>query len=189
MSQLGRRAAILFLPAAVVLLGALLAIYVVTQQEERQGANEMPAALANDAVRQLDAGVTPERVTEALPAVDIGSSLQAWVAVYDRSGKPLSSSGRLDGEPPAPPSGVFDSARSGEDRVTWQPRPGVRQATVVVAYDHGYVIGGRSLREVEARIDRIGELLVAAAAAGMVGLAAASLIAARLDTWLSVPAG
>ena len=42
-------------------------------------------------------------------------------------------------------------ARRGEDRLTWQPEPGVRSATVVVHYQGaqaGFVMAGRSLREV-----------------------------------------
>ena len=170
----------LFLPAAAVLLAALLGVYAVGQQQERQGANEIPATLASDAARQLDAGSSPDSLTSALPAVDIASSLQAWLAVYDRSGHPIASSGRLDGELPQLPLGVLESARSGEDRVTWQPRLGVRQATVVIPYGRGYVAGGRSLREVEARIDRLGVLVGTVAAAGLVLVGAASLAGAAV---------
>lgn len=48
------------------------------------------------------------------------------------AGRPVVSSGTLDGKPPTLPRGVFVyTAKAGEDRVTWQPRSGVRQAVVV----------------------------------------------------------
>ena len=46
--------------------------------------------------------------------------------------------------------------------MTWEPRAGVRIASVTVPWHGGTVLGGRSLREVERQEDNI--LLVAAAA-------------------------
>jgi len=58
----------------------------------------------------------------------------------------------LSGSTPVPPLGVFDSVRSrGEDRITWQPAPGVRSAAVITHYQQGFVLVGRSLRLVEQR--------------------------------------
>jgi uncharacterized protein YacL len=39
----------------------------------------------------------------------------------------------------------------GENRITWQPREGVRIAAVIVSYQNGFVLAGRNLREVEIR--------------------------------------
>ncbi len=53
---------------------------------------------------------------------------------------------------------TVSASRVGEDRITWQPEPGIRSAVVVVHYTGatpGYVMAGRSLREVEWRIDRL----------------------------------
>jgi len=72
------------------------------------------------------------------------------------AGRPVVSSGTLDGKPPTLPRGVFvHTAKAGEDRVTWQPRPGVRQAVVVRRIEGssgGFAVAGRSLREVENRV-------------------------------------
>jgi len=47
---------------------------------------------------------------------------------------------------------VLSSTKNGsENWVTWQPRGGVRIAAVVVKSQGGYVLAGRSLREVEKR--------------------------------------
>jgi hypothetical protein len=65
----------------------------------------------------------------------------------------------LNGQSPHLPDGVLDYVRRhGEDRITWQPEPGVRIATVVTRYSSarsGFVLVGRSMREVEKRIDQI----------------------------------
>jgi hypothetical protein len=76
--------------------------------------------------------------------------------VFDDSGNVLGSSATLHGAIPIYPSGVLDyTLKNGEDRLTWQPERGVRMATVVVRYSKGFVMAGRSLREVEIRIGNI----------------------------------
>lgn len=57
------------------------------------------------------------------------------------------------------------AAREGGNRVTWQPSPDVRIALVVVpvrGHPDLVVLAGRSLREVEARVDRIGKMCLLA---------------------------
>ncbi len=59
------------------------------------------------------------------------------------------------GEIPLPPPGVFAYTRTNrQNRVTWQPEPAVRIAAViqhVAGAKPGFVLAGRSLREVEVR--------------------------------------
>jgi hypothetical protein len=77
--------------------------------------------------------------------------------MYDQAGKPVAGSGELNGKLPTLPEGVFKYAKNkGEDRITWQPEKGIRSAIVVVSYNSpnaqgGFVMAGRSLREVEKR--------------------------------------
>jgi len=88
--------------------------------------------------------------------VELATSLAPFIIVFDDSGNVLASSATLHGAVPVYPSGVLDYTRiNGEDRVTWQPENGVRMATVVIRYDTGFVLAGRSLREVEIRIGNI----------------------------------
>ena len=69
-----------------------------------------------------------------------------------RTGVETAASVILDGKTPALPAGVLESSKElGENRVTWQPRDGVRIAAIIVAYKDGYVLAGRNLREVEIR--------------------------------------
>ncbi len=79
------------------------------------------------------------------------------------------------------PVGVLESARSsGRNAVTWQPRPGVRVATVTVPWGGGTVLAGRSLRLVEEEASNL-ELVVGVAwLAILAALAVAALIVARL---------
>jgi hypothetical protein len=60
---------------------------------------------------------------------------------------------------PTFPPGILDYTRqNGEDRVTLQPESGVRIAAVVVRYNNGFVLAGRSLREVEKRESQVEQL-------------------------------
>jgi len=72
---------------------------------------------------------------------------------------------------------VFDYVRQhGEDRITWQPEPGVRSATVVTSYGGahpGFVLAGRSLRLVEERVDQLGLMV----GLGWFGILFAALVA------------
>ena len=90
---------------------------------------------------------------------NIATSLAPYIVLYDAEGNPFLSSATLDGKIPVPPKGVFASAKQyGEDIVTWQPRPDVRTAIVVRPYfgtRSGFVLAGRSMREVERREERL----------------------------------
>jgi hypothetical protein len=145
------------LAAAVTLLSGV--IYISLQQVIRLGANEPQVGLAEDAAHALAGGASPSSV---LPAgqVDLSSSISPYLVVYDSNGVPLASNAVLHGSIPALPPGVLDAARqSGENRVTLQPEPGIREAAVIVPVaggPGGYVLAARSLREPERLIDLVG---------------------------------
>ena len=148
-----------FLPAAVALTVAAGIAFLAVQQDLRIGANDVPQQLAEDAVAALDSGADPTTVVAAKP-VSIERSLAPFVVVYGPDGHVLATDGTLDGRPPALPPGVLQSAQdTGRDAVTWQPRSGVRVATVAIPWAGGTVVAGRSLRAIESRIDSI-QLLV-----------------------------
>ena len=74
---------------------------------------------------------------------------------------------------------MFDYVRThGEERVTWQPRPGVRIASVVVRTANGFVVAGRNMREIEIRENNVLKLAI-------LGWLAAS--AALTLLWLLTP--
>jgi len=151
-----------WLPLAAVITLLCGLVYLTAQQSLRQGANDPQIQMAEDAAMALAAGGTPETVLP-VAQVEMSSSLAPFMVIYNDMGKPLVSSGHLNGAVPLLPSGVFDyTHQNGEDRVSWQPKSGVRIAAVVVAYTGaqlGFVLAGRSLREVEKRESQVEQII------------------------------
>jgi hypothetical protein len=174
-----------WIPLAVAATCAIGFAYLVGQQSWRLGVDGMSEQLASDGSVAVAAGADPESVA-GTGTVDIATSIAPWVVVFGKDGKPVAGSGLLDGKLAQPPAGVFKSAQDGGphgDRVTWQPRQGIREAIVVHTVKSGpggFVVAGRSLHEAEAQIDTLGMLAAAAWLATM----AASLFAVWLMEWL-----
>lgn len=168
-----------WLLVAVVVTGLIGIVYAAVQQDIRQGANDPQIQVAEDAATRLAGG---EPVQSVVPSekVDIATSLAPYVIIFDASGNPIASSAQLNGQTPSIPMGIFDSVRqSGEDRITWQPQPGVRSAIVVTQFKgstSGFVVAGRSLREIEKREDGLLQILVA----GWVVMMLVTLVATAL---------
>lgn len=157
MARFLRRTVALWLPAAVGVSVMTAVVYAGVQQSFRRGADDPQIQMARDAAAQLSAGAAPVTVARG-PSVDIAASLAPYVIVYGADDGVLASTALLDGHAPTPPTGVLAAARDhGSDAVTWQPRSGVRQALEVVSWSGpagtGTVLAGRSLQEVESRID------------------------------------
>lgn len=154
---------------AVILAGIAtvlaLAVYVIPQQVLRQDANDPQIELAENLVQDLKSGST---LDESLPpeSIDISRSLSPFLIAYDAQGNPLASQAKLNGKIPAPSKEVFDHVRSeGEARITWAPQHGARYAAVILhvpgdgnTVNEGFVLAGRSLREVEIREKKLGDL-------------------------------
>lgn len=160
-----------------------LALYAIPQQVLRNGANDPQIQMATDLAAFLGQhGVATGLRQRALPQngdskVDMSQSLAPFLIVYNDAGQPLDSNAQLDGHIPAPPPGVFDYVRQhGEERVSWQPVlgsvSGVRVAAVVErvgGVQPGFVLAGRSLREVEVREEQVKQM-AGMAWLGMLGL-------------------
>ena len=170
----------LFLPSMVVATGLSGLVYAVVQQDLRSGANDPQERLARDAAIRLDGGASPATVVGST-TVDIASSLAPFIVVYSSTANVLATDGVLDGKAPMLPTGVLDSAtRTGRDAVTWQPREGVRVATVTIPWSGGTVISGRSLRLVEDRESTLLQIVAATWIAIGIALAIACIVAAWL---------
>jgi len=143
-----------WLPIAILATGLAWLPYVVGQQVLRQSANDPQIQMAQDIAAKLENG---QQIQQVMPSekVDIAKSLAPYIIIFDTNGKPVASSALLNGQTPTIPAGVFDDVRqTGEDRITWQPQPDVRSAIVVTQFrgpTPGFVLVGRSLREVEQR--------------------------------------
>lgn len=156
-----------------------LALYLIPQQVMRNGANDPQIEMATNLAARLGrfgvAGGLQQGAGNNGSVVDMAHSLSPFVIVYNDRGQVLGSTGQLDGQTPVPPAGVFNSVRvHGEERVTWRPGGGPRIAAVVERVngrEPGFVLAGRSLREVQARIDHVRNL------AGLTWLGMLALIA------------
>lgn len=128
-------------------------IYATVQQNYRTGANDPQLQIARDINAKLHQGKPVDNFFA--DTIDIAQSLSTFATLYDANGKPVRSSGYLDGKMPELPAGVLDFAKiHGGHEVTWQPRSGVRMAMVIIssnAFPAAFVASGRSLQEVEVR--------------------------------------
>ncbi|MGO4692579.1 hypothetical protein [Glaciibacter sp. 2TAF33] len=156
---------------ATVLLGA---VYVTAQQIERQGADDAGWRLASQVATELADGRSD--TLDALPRVDLETSLAPFVVVFDTADAAQSGNGYLGGELAEVPKGVLDAARAqGRNHVSWQPSDGVRFATVEMRAGDNVVLAGQSLAPSESRTDELGILLLAAWAVTMLVLVAGAL--------------
>ncbi|MHB9032433.1 MAG: hypothetical protein ACYC6L_05240 [Anaerolineae bacterium] len=172
----------IWLPLAALAVALAGLSYILVQQVLRQGANDPQVQLARDTAVDLAGGKLPQDV---LPAqIDLGTSLAPFIQVYSQNYVLAAGSALFKGMAPRVPSGVLEAARArGENRITWEPHPGLRIASVVVPVnggEGGYVLAGRSLAEVEARISNLGILVGLALISILVG----TLVAVGAVEWL-----
>ena len=183
-----RRTIAFLLPTTVVLAAGVAGIYGTVQQSYRSDANDPQTAIARDAVTRLDGGTDPKVVAAGQP-VDLASSLDTHITVYDTAGHSLASTATLNGTTPVIDKGVLDSARStGQDIVTWEPSSGVRVAAVALPWSGGTVVVGRSLQLVEQREDKLFVLCAALGGAAFAVLIVVCSIAAWVWPRAGTPA-
>ena len=150
-----RQKLIFWLPVALVTTVVCGLVYAAAQQNLRMAANDPQIQMSEDAAQQLAAG---QSVASILPTqtVEISQSLAPFILVFNEAGQLVGANGKLDGQAPTLPMGIFTYTQAHQqDRLTWQPRVGVRSAIVVTGYTgnngSGFVVAGRSLREIETR--------------------------------------
>jgi hypothetical protein len=145
-----RRFIAIFLPLAVLATLTCGLVYTEVQQELRSSANDPQYQMAEDTASRLDAGAKPADLVDTALTVDSATSLAPFTIIFDSAGRVLASDATLDGGQAVPPGGVLRAAKPGSpNAVTWQPRQGVRIASVTVAWSGGTVLVGRSLQRVE----------------------------------------
>lgn len=129
-------------------------IYATVQQTYRMGANDPQVEVTDQVANIIKQDIPLDAILGESEQVDMNSSLGLFVMIFDKDKKLVAGSAQLDGQTPTPPEGTFDKAKKkGDNRFTWQPKDGVRVAAVLKAVDDkGYVLAGRSLREVESRV-------------------------------------
>lgn len=156
-----------WLPLAVATTLLALMVYVGVQQSYRMGANDPQIQIAEETANKIESGTQPSTLIPS-QKVNMTSDLSVFINYYDQNKNVVVGNGYVDGKYIAtPPIGTFDSTiheprffstvtPSGENRFSWQPKDDVRAASVLLPVDSGnkgYVLVGRSLREVELRAE------------------------------------
>ena len=148
-----------WIPLAVVVSLTAVLVFGAVQQAIRQTANSPQVQMAEDVADVYNSGMTEDFSVQH--RWDIAKTLTPFIMIFDAEGRPTAGNALIDSKAPLPPIGVFDKAKiTGENRFTWEPKPGVRIATVIVPYSvagggSGFVLVGRSLRETEHTVQRI----------------------------------
>jgi hypothetical protein len=189
------RPALVFNAAVLAALstGLALALYAIPLHVLRQGADDPQIAMAEDLAAKLEQGIAPADAVSPI-SVDIARSLTPFVIVYDEQGHALASQAVLNGTTPTPPPGVFDFVRQhGEERLSWQPilgsEHGVRIAAIVHRFQRakgapgGFVLAGRNMREVEARIGHVSQM----AGLTWIGMLGTILLGTAVFGWYTRP--
>ena len=147
---------IYFLPLAVITTLLCGLIYTVTQQNIRMSANDPQIQIAEDYATLLTNGMQPQLLIPQRKT-DISKSLATYVIIFNDKGDAILSSAILDNKTPTPPKSIFNHVRNSEEtRITWQPKQDVRSAIVITRYNGinpGFVLVGRSIKEIEIRED------------------------------------
>lgn len=131
-----------------------LLMCVIVQQTIRQSANDPQIQIADDTASKLAGGKDPDQLI-VQSKVDLATSLDIFMIVYSAKGEPIFSTAILENNTPELPMGVLEYAKIHPiHKLTWQPKDSVRISTVVKYFKgerEGFVLVGRSLREVENR--------------------------------------
>lgn len=178
----------IWIPTAVAATVLVALVAAAVQQDLRQSANDPQIQMAEDVAAAIDRGQLPSEVVPP-SKIDISQSLAPFLIVLTDVGQPIASSATLDGRVPLPPDGVLSYVREkGEDRFTWEPKPGVRSAVVVTRFagtvngeNGGFVLAGRSLREVEIREAGLSTIVKVALVASILGSLAVAAVVATLS--------
>ncbi len=129
-------------------------VFVSVMQSLRLSANDPQVQITGDILSSLSQGADPKQLSPT--TVDMASASNPFVIIYDNNEKALGSTVTLDKKTPIAPKAAFEKTKkNNENRFTWEPKDGLRQAVVMVKYKDGYVLVGRSLGEVDERIKMV----------------------------------
>lgn len=179
-----KKITLIFWIIEVAICFVLGSIYVVTQQNIRQSANDLPTVMAKDAVDAIKHSLSSESDFWTLVPtknIELSRSISPFLYITKSDGAKNNSdisNASLDEKTLSFPLGIFSYAKDhGVDKVTWQPKNGVREAIVVMPYSFsngvtsfdGFVIAGQSLTEYENRIEKIGKTCLVLLLLGTIG--------------------
>lgn len=147
---------------AVLILFAT--IYFVAHYVLRSSANEPQLQIANDTAWKTALQLAQNGKINPLDGekIDITTSKEPFVTVYNKNGEVIDSTGVYNGQVPKLPEGVLQGTVDGEKTIfTWEPVEGARIAAVVVSSGkYGYVLAGRSLADTENDLNKLSYILI-----------------------------
>ena len=144
------------LPVALAATVLFLTIYFVMEQNYRSNANDPQIQMAQDEANNLN--TTQGTGFSYGQNVDLSKTLATFNVIYDNNGKLITPT-VANGASATLPSGVASYAKKhGEDIFTWNIN-NTRIAAVVEKFDRGYVLVGRSLKEIDKRIGQMAGLV------------------------------
>lgn len=148
-------------------------VYVAVYQALRWSANDPQLSITQDTAAAVQQNKQPASLTAG--RVDAEYNMAPFVIVYDSMGNVVAGNGYVDGSIPLMPLSVLAHAPSdgGAHSITWEPKKGVRIASVSVRAGTYYVTSGRSLFVVESHIRSLTQYMVATWLITVVTLAAA----------------
>jgi hypothetical protein len=172
------------LPIAIAITCIYTAMYFIMQQNIRSSADGLPTQYAENVRSKLEKGIPISVAVSGLENVDMQTSYMPFVMVYDNAGNVKISTAILGISIPKIPVGALEQAtRHGENRLTWQPQPGVRNAVAIVPYSvngtTGFVLAAQSLKLYEQRILTTGYMVLIGFIITLVAAMIASVIATR----------
>ena len=127
-----------------------LGIYGVGKQVRRRDVNQPLIAMLNTAKEELSKGA---EITSVIPKnkVKMETELEPFMIIFNERGEIATGSVELEGKTPKLPISILEVTKDkGINKITWQPKQGIRSAVVIIPYPHGWILAGRSLRIVEA---------------------------------------
>jgi hypothetical protein len=171
-----------WIPIATLITFLSFLVMGASQQIYRTLMDDPQTQLVHDGAFALAHGEVPAQIVPRGQLIDIQYNLAPFIAIYDKTGKPLEASGTLYSKPPQPPLGLFDYTRAqGKHRVSWQPEPGVRIALVMqyVPEKDWFVVAGRNMQEAEQRMRKLALSIVFGWMVTLIAYSVAHFIFAR----------
>lgn len=160
-----------WLPFAIVIVIFSGLVYVAVQQNYRMSANEPLYQIVETVTNGINQGQPLDQIVPAQGTAELSGSVLPFAMIYNATSTLIGSSALLDGKNPSVPSEVLDTAKArGQYAVTWQPKPGVREAIVVKYFSGpqaGFLVAGRSLKQTEILEN---QTLLMSAMAGIIAL-------------------
>ena len=170
----------LWLLGLLAVLTLFATIYFVAHYVLRSSANEPQLQIANDTAWKAALQLAQNGKINPLDGekIDITTSKEPFVIVYNKNGEVIDSTGVYNGQVPKLPDGVLPGTVEGEKTIfTWEPIEDVRIAAVVVSSGkYGYVLAGKSLVDTENSLNKFSYILLVTFGLLLVGISVVAFV-------------